>query len=326
MIDFILKIAPIFAVVLVVCFALSCFAPMHWFLAFLAQFKVQYAYGALILAPLLFFGSSWILLCTTAIVLCASIVQVRAPMAEPLRFSADNSVDAVRTLQIVQYNKYYYNQNFDALAAWLKADGRDTDVLLMQEVLDADMQGLTAALADVFPYHTPFDVERPDSVMIYSKTPILNYEVHQLCQKYCKTKGVRFDVSGSFSNDPVRIYSAHTHLGFKYYNALAQAEQYEGLAEWMLMEDARYRVFAGDLNTTAHTPVFRNFLKSSGMQYQRLGLLPLGTWPSWRFIPPFQVSIDHLLFNQSLRLADIKRGPSFGSDHYSLVARIHIAP
>jgi len=81
MIDFILKIAPIFAVALVVCFALSCLASMHWFLAFLAQFKVQYAYGALILAPLLFFGSSWIFFGLTCVVLCVSVVQVRAPMA-----------------------------------------------------------------------------------------------------------------------------------------------------------------------------------------------------------------------------------------------------
>jgi len=235
-------------------------------------------------------------------------------------------VDAVRTLQIVQYNKYYYNQNFEELETWLKADGRDTDILLMQEVLDADMQGLTEVLTDVFPHYLAFDAERPDSVMIYSKTPILNYEVHQLCHKYCKTKGVRFDVEGAFSSTPVRIYSAHTHLGFKYYNALAQAEQYEDISEWMLMEGFDNRVFAGDLNTTAHTPVFQKFIKSSNMRYQRFGLLPLGTWPSWRFIPPFQVSIDHVLVGDNLRLADIKRGPSFGSDHYSLVARIHIAP
>lgn len=326
MIEFILKIAPIFAAVLVVCFALSCLAPMHWFLAFLAQFKVPYAYGALVLAPLLFFSSSWFLLSATLIVLCASIIQVRAQMAEPLRFSADISTDISPTLQIVQYNKYYYNQDFKGLAAWLAADGRDTDVLLMQEVLDADIPVLHSALGEFFPYHSPKNSERPDSLMIYSKTPILNYEVHQICQNYCQTKGARFDLAWGLSDIPVRIYTAHTHLGFQNYNALAQAEQYEGLAEWMVIEDAPYRVFAGDLNTTAHLPVFRKFLKNSGMRYQRLELLPLGTWPRWLFIPSFQVSIDHVLYNQALRLSDIRRGASFGSDHYSLVARMQIAP
>lgn len=326
MIDFVLKCMPVFTGILFLFFVLSCFAHAHWIFAFLAQFKVQYIYGGLILALFLIAGSYWISLMLVIVVVTVSFTQTRLPMAEPLQFFAPSYSSDAPFFQIVQYNKYYSNNDFGELSRWFANEGRDTDVLVMQEVLDEDLPALSEAVTPHFPYAMDTTTERPDSIMIYSKAPISSVDVHDICHKYCDTKGLRFDVDIDFSDIPVRVYTAHTHLGFGKYNALAQAEQFNGLAEWITMEDAPLRVFVGDLNTTAQTPTYQSFLRAAKMKYQRFGLMPVGTWP--RFIPlyPLQVAIDHIVFNDGLRLLNIKRGPALGSDHYSLVARFDIAP
>lgn len=326
MIDFILKCMPVLTGALFLCFVLSCFAPVHWVFAFLAQFKVQYIYGGLILALFLVAGSYWISLALVFVVVTVSFVQTRLPMAEPWQFFTSSYSSDVPSFQVVQYNKLYSNNDFDSLNRWLADEGRHTDVLVMQEVLDDDLPALGKAITPYLPYAMDTSIDRPDTVMVYSRTPISNVDVHDLCHKYCDLKGLRFDVESDLSPEPVRIYSAHTHLGFGKYNALAQSEQFEEIAEWITMEDAPMRVFVGDLNTTAQTPAFQKFLRAANMKHQRFGILPIGTWP--RFVPfyPLQVSIDHIVFSHRLRLLNIERGPAFGSDHYSLVARFDIAP
>ena len=308
------------ALFLIAAFALSFLAHEHWGFSLLAQFRLQYFFGALILLPLLLlFSQSYLLSFVIIIVALCSFVQTRLPMAEPYKFKTDIGADKHK-FTIMQYNKYYKNRPYHSLKKYIKNSTQDIDLIIMQEVEDVDIPRLTEALIDTHPYTLPTDSARPDFIMIHSKYPINNLTIKNICTLSCGTRGVRFDVRTESAPHPITIYSAHTKAPIGQSGYTQHKEELMGMAQWIVEDNVEHVIFMGDWNTTPYTPIFKTMMETSKLNYQNYGLIPEGTWPSLLVLPIFKISIDHILFSNSLNLIDIHKSATMGSDHHSLVA------
>ena len=81
-------------------------------------------------------------------------------------------------------------------------------------------------------------------------------------------------------------------------------------------------ILAGDLNTSPWSPHFRDLLAQTGLRDAAAGRGWLPTWPVR--LGPAGIPIDHVLVGGGVAVADLKRGPDVGSDHYPLVADLRV--
>ena len=81
------------------------------------------------------------------------------------------------------------------------------------------------------------------------------------------------------------------------------------------------RIVVGDLNTTAASPHFADFLAGTGLRDSRLGFGEQPSWPTWS---PYRIAIDHALLSGDLAVAGRRLGPRVGSDHFPLL--LEVAP
>jgi endonuclease/exonuclease/phosphatase (EEP) superfamily protein YafD len=81
------------------------------------------------------------------------------------------------------------------------------------------------------------------------------------------------------------------------------------------------RLVIGDLNRTEGSPIFSDFLRTTGLRDSRLGFGRQPTWPAWS---PYRIAIDHALVSSELAVVARRVGPPIGSDHLPLI--VDIAP
>ena len=78
---------------------------------------------------------------------------------------------------------------------------------------------------------------------------------------------------------------------------------------------------SGDLNMTPYSKRFSKFVKKNKLKTYFSFINKKSTWPS--FLPNFLgIQIDHFIFDDGIKLADINIGESLGSDHRPLIAKI----
>lgn len=117
---------------------------------------------------------------------------------------------------------------------------------------------------------------------------------------------VRLLVLGTSSpTTPARAHSRDVVLG--------------AAARWSRAQGAR-RVVEGDFNATPWSPEFHRLAHEGELfdSLQGFGLQP--TWPSAAFV--IRIPIDHALLGPALAATDRSTGPSFGSQHRSLLVTV----
>ncbi|MEE8238524.1 MAG: endonuclease/exonuclease/phosphatase family protein, partial [Nitrososphaerales archaeon] len=73
----------------------------------------------------------------------------------------------------------------------------------------------------------------------------------------------------------------------------------------------------GDLNITPWSPIFKDFLRSTGLRDSREGFGLQPSWPTW--FPPAWIPIDHVLVSSNVTVYDRKIERDIGSDHYPVI-------
>jgi endonuclease/exonuclease/phosphatase family metal-dependent hydrolase len=81
-------------------------------------------------------------------------------------------------------------------------------------------------------------------------------------------------------------------------------------------------VLLGDLNLTPYSPPFDRLLGDSGLRDVMQGQ---GWQPTWRAgFWPLALRIDHVLVSSDLCVEDATVGPTVGSDHRPVLARLRL--
>ena len=73
----------------------------------------------------------------------------------------------------------------------------------------------------------------------------------------------------------------------------------------------------GDMNTTSWTPVFKDMIKTSGLNDSRRGFGVQSSWPADIFF--MRIPIDHCLFSDEIKITNREVGPFIGSDHFPVI-------
>lgn len=305
-------------VALVLFNCLAVFAKFHWTLDIFVNFKPQYLVGSIILlVACVIYRRKWFALCM-AILAASLFVEIQYSYTKPFA----QAHEAEPNFTVVQYNKFYYNDNYNEIGAWLR--GNDFDVVVVNESLHDAIEPLKQ-FKDAYPYQFPYTPsERFGDLSILSRHPVTVTPIPMEFdgRTFIGSK-IIVDKEGL---EPVTIYAYHANVPIGGQSARRRAFQMESMAMLAGQDKSNNVLLMGDWNLTPYSPLFETVLKRSGMTYQNFGLFPQMTWPSFNVFGFLKIPIDHILFKNGPILADIRKGPSMGADHHSLVARFHVNP
>lgn len=323
--DFIRQSAGFLALLLFCSYGLSLLRSRFWLIALFQQFKIQYFAGGMILgAVMLFLEEPFAALVMFAIA-GAAYYEIRRKMHRPRRYAPPSLNNDAPVFTLMQYNKYHKNRPYVRLKESLhRGEVGNVDFLLIIEVEEQDKEPLDEALRDLYPYGAPEGADLPDMVMLFSKYPLENLEILDLCPDVHERQGFRFDIKPAGFERPIAVYSAHVDSPISARALVEHRAGLVGLARHAGAEPHKDVIVMGDWNTTPYTQVYRSVLALSGAKYQNYRVLPLGTWPSFLMLPFLKIPLDHVLFKGDLVLLDLKKGPCFGSDHHSLLAKFSL--
>jgi endonuclease/exonuclease/phosphatase (EEP) superfamily protein YafD len=296
--------------------SISLLASFHWAFDLFVNFKPQYLVGSVLLFILcVIYRYKWFALCM-AILAIALFIEIQFSYSKP--FAARPA--QVANFAVVQYNKFYYNDNYEDIGAWLRSN--DFDVVVVNETLHDAIEPLQK-FKDAYPYQFPQTrAELYDDLFILSRSPITVMPLPMTIGERTYV-GSRITVKKK-GLEPVVIYAFHANVPMGNTSATRRNFQLESLATMAGEEKAKNVIMMGDWNLTPYSPLFKNILKISGLTYQNYGLFPQTTWPSFNYFEFLKIPIDHIIFNNNMLLTDIRKGPSLGADHQSLVARFYI--
>jgi len=122
-----------------------------------------------------------------------------------------------------------------------------------------------------------------------------------------------------FPHGELRLFGIHpvaplSDSSWRKRNAFLQAFAH------LVSENTR-TVVTGDFNTSSYTPVYRRFLRDSGLRDTDSGFLPFLTWHT-ELPGIFRIPLDHCLCSPDLRVRSLRRCESIGSDHFPFLLEI----
>ncbi len=223
--------------------------------------------------------------------------------------AATHAPNAAIDLSIASANVHFTSTDVGPLAAWLAREKPDVVVLL--EVSPAYAVALRR-LAD-YSFQRVAASDDPFGIALLSRYPLVGDEVlrdeHDLA---------RIETSVQLPSACVTVIATHpmpplSALFHRARNARLNALAVEAAAS------AQPTVIAGDLNATPWSSAF------SGLA--DLGLRRASDLrPSWPSIGQglLGIPIDHVLVSQNWSVVSSTRGAAIGSDHFPLLARLHL--
>lgn len=311
----------ILAYLLFASYGLSLLARFHWLPDIFSHFAIQYAIGGLILGIALLVLQNYPLAVLCFAITIANAVEIRMLMQDPWNFSR---LPEQSNFTMVQFNKYFLNPHYELMREWFESeDAKDIDLVIVQESGAGTIVELQQ-FRDLFPYQFPENSEdRFNDISVISRYPVTVERLPLTSSRYAMVAS-RITIQKENFAKPVVIYSYHTITPMTRNMQERRNMQLLRLAENVRKDPSPQVIASGDWNITPYSPYFDDFLKASGMKYQNFGLLPETSWISMVKLPFLMIPIDQVTYKDGMELTDIKRGPSMGSDHHSLMAKFKI--
>jgi endonuclease/exonuclease/phosphatase (EEP) superfamily protein YafD len=195
----------------------------------------------------------------------------------------------------------------------------DADVLVLVEAQGGRWRDMLAAIAADYPHRAPEGWQNGAPVILFSRHPLVRESV-------IVPPGGRWPYLSAvlaLGEHTLTVVGAHTSAPSPKRPSATRRRNLQLGYLATLVEDARGpMVIAGDFNTTPWSPFFRELVTTAGLRNAADSHGYIGTWPSWFW--PAQIPIDHVLVKGPIAVADIRRGPSIGSDHYPVVADLRL--
>jgi endonuclease/exonuclease/phosphatase (EEP) superfamily protein YafD len=239
------------------------------------------------------------------------------------------------TLTLVVANVNLGNPDLSKLISLIKAE--NADVVILQEVTPAHVGSLRSALSNSHPHRSEALRDDAFGQAVYSRfafesEPQLFPQGSLLRdQRLGGVVGLsdpQIRTTISFQGLPVIIQNLHLVPPGDPGMLREQRVQFAWLCDSLRTitnsPTPSAVILAGDFNSTPNSPQHAA-LRSAGMieSHAQAGQ---GTGHTWPDIGPFTklpgIRIDHVYFSQQLRAVDSRVGPSIGSDHRPLVARL----
>ena len=313
-IDFIDKLIFKNGNLLIYCFLLACiFSRLDhkfFFIDILSNLSFQILLGGLCLIIILLFLKRIIAVVVT-LVICLLYTFLIFSECHSCKQITKDIKDETRNIKIMTFNISYNNdvKNFDSIKNLIESE--KIEILLFQEV-SPSMKDKIKKLVTLFPYGS--DLNNPLDLfdtIILSKYPLNKIEN----KKYHILKA---DLK--INNNLISIFGIHLRPGGNKRDYNYALNQISYLEKTINSTNSKI-IVSGDLNMTPYSKRFSKFVKKNKLKTYFSFINKNSTWPS--FLPNYLgIQIDHFLFANEIKLADINTAESFGSDHRPLIAKI----
>ena len=199
------------------------------------------------------------------------------------------------------------------------------DVLLLIEIDQAWERGLESVIAE-YPHRKGVVRDEGVGIVLLSKHPMLKAEVRHLVSKKRACVHATLDIGGQ-QIDMTALHPTPPGLksdnGDRFDSRIRDAELVK-IAKEIKDADPKHRAVLGDLNDVAWSHTTRLFRRLSGLRDPRIGRRLLSTYHAER--PMFRYPLDHIFVSDEIAVSRLERLRIPGSDHFSVLATIHVPP
>ena len=296
-----------------VCLAtvLALLAPLGWPFELFSHFRVQYAVAALLLVVLL----GWQRRTLPTVIALALAGWHALPGAQTLLAAPMVSNCTGQAFTAVTANVRFSNEHREPFLAWL--DTQPGDLVVVQEVTAAWAGDL--ASVGTYPYQQILARDDPYGIAVLSRWPLESVNRVDLARD-----GLPSLAGVVHAGDQrVRFLGLHTHWPITPALARARDQALQGAAELARAADLPV-VLLGDLNLTPESPAFDRLLRDAALRDVMQGVRWRPTWAAGFW--PLALRIDHILVSSGLCVEHAEVGPSIGSDHRPVLARLRTQP
>jgi len=285
-------------------------APLGWPFELFVHFRLQYAAAAVALAVLLAWQRHHVLALAALLV---AAWQGLPPAQRAL--AAEPGACGGPSFTVVTANLRYRNLGQARFVDWLRTD--PADLLVVQEVTP-DWERALGALPG-YPHRYLLARADPYGIGVLSRWPLESVSAVDFAGDGLPSLTGLALIEGR----PVRFIGMHTH--WPILPALARARDVSlRRAAAAVRADRLPTVLLGDLNLTPDAPVFARLLDESGLRDTVAGPRWQPTWQAGFW--PLALRIDHVLVSRELCVDRAQVGPSIGSDHRPVIARLRLGP
>lgn len=288
---------------------LALLAPLGWPFELFVHFRVQYAAVSVVLVALLLWmrrpGHAAIATVLAVIHLAPAVRNVLAD--RPVPACAGPSID------VITVNVRYRNEDRQRFLDWLRS--HPADLVVVQEVTAAwaaELAGLES-----YPHQSVLVREDPYGIAVLSRWPLESTQPVDLAGDGLPSLVGRVEVAGQ----PLMFVGLHTHWPVLPGLARARDESLRAAAQLVQAQD-RPAIVLGDLNLTPYSPVFPRFEDAAGVRDVMDGRRWRPTWQAGFW--PLALRIDHVLASTGICVEQAEVGPSIGSDHRPVIARLRL--
>lgn len=290
--------------------ALALLAPLGWPFELFSHFRPQYAAVALLLALFLAWRRRPALAgLAAALALWNALPIAQRALAEPPAVAC-----AGPTFNVATINLQYSNTDHARFRDWLAA--HPADLVVVQELTGAWMDSL-AGQPD-HPHRYLLAREDAYGIGVLSRWPLESVGSIDLAGDGLPSIDGIVDVAGW----RIRFLGLHTHWPVLPDLARSRDTALQQAAGVVRGTDLPV-ILLGDLNLTPDSPSFARLLEASGLRDASGGRRWRPTWQAGFW--PLSLRIDHILVSPQLCVEAVETGPSIGSDHRPVAARLRLS-
>jgi endonuclease/exonuclease/phosphatase (EEP) superfamily protein YafD len=288
----------------VVASVLPLLATTLWIFELFTHFRVQLVATLALLALVFALRRAWRWCAALAFGLAVNV----APLVPYLR--PGTTPAAAATLNVLSVNVQADNDEYAGLVDGI-AQTRP-DVVLVVEFTERWSERL-ASLDTEYPHQFLLPKEDKFGIALFSRYPL------EAAEELEVGPTSTIDARVATPRGTVRLIGVHLRPPISARRARERNAQLAALVPHVAAAPEPLIVL-GDFNMSPYSPYFASWLEQTGLRDARLGSGPDFTWPT--FFPPLGVPIDHCIVSQGLAVAEYRRLPAFGSDHYPVLVRL----
>jgi len=224
-----------------------------------------------------------------------------------------------RTISMMMWNVYQYNRNANRFLELSKKV--DSDIILLAET-DIWWQENVKPLEERYPFRVLVPLENTYGMLLYSKLPLIDANVHYLVEEGIPSIHVRIQLR---SKEEVQLFCIHPTPPVPQENPRSTERDKELLLIAELAKTStRPVIVCGDLNDVAWSYTTNLFQKMSGLLDPRRGRGFFNTFHAK--IPLLRFPLDHVFCSTDFTLIKVARLQNSGSDHFPMYIKFQYEP
>lgn len=244
------------------------------------------------------------------------ILIIRYTPLYPIQAEAVSRAQRSHPFSIMQSNIKMDNRQVEEFIDLVREQA--PDIVVINEP-DQWWEEKLTVLDSLFPYHVKKPLDNTYGMILYSRLPLKQAEVHFLVKEDIPSIFARVALpEGEFD-----LYCLHPQP------PKPGSPTYERDTEILLVgetvkEAKRPAVVVGDLNDVAWSYTSELFQRISGLLDPREGRGFYNTYNV--FVPLFRYPLDHFFYSDHFGLARLQKLASIGSDHFPMLIELHLNP